>query len=228
MPPQVNYSEILRGVAHDMRNSLTMMLQSLHAVSQQSQGQEKQITATQLSDINYQVQRLSGGLTQIMSLYSAEEDHLSVNVDQVLVHDLIESVVCQNELFTDSSGIDCQLDLDVDLVWPLDHELISYLIDDVLSNAIRYSKERIIIRAHVTNEQLEITIIDDSDGYPNKMISAAQAPLHELDTEYGRMGIGLLFSRLIAISHRKADITGQVTLLNNSELGGSSFKIRLP
>ena len=224
---KINYSKVLAAVAHDMRNSLTMMFQSLHTLGQQPE-EEKKITVSQLSDINYQVQRLNGGLTQIMGLYQAEDDRLLINLEQVLVSDLIESVICQNDLYTQSTGIVCELDVDFDLVWYLDNELISYLIDDVLSNAIRYSKEKIIIRARVINQQLEIDIIDDSSGYPEQMIKAAAAQLHLLDTEYGRMGIGLLFSRLIALSHKKNDLMGEIVLSNNSELGGSAFKVRLP
>lgn len=226
-PEKINYSKILNAVAHDMKNSLTMMFQSLQSLSQQPQ-EQKIISASELSDINYQVQRINGGLTQIMGLYQAEEDRLMINVQQVLVSDLIESVICQNDLYTQSSGIDCQLDVDYDLMWYLDNELISYLIDDVLSNAIRYSKNKVIIRARIINEQLEIDVIDDSNGYPQQMIDAAGAELHLLDSEYGRMGIGLLFSRLIALSHQKDQLTGKIILSNNSELGGSAFKIRLP
>lgn len=226
-PHKINYSKVLAAVAHDMKNSLTMMFQSLQTLSQQSE-QEKIITAAQLSDINYQVQRLNGGLTQIMGLYQAEGDRLMINLQQALISDLIESVICQNDLYTQSTGMICELDVDVDLMWYLDNELISYLLDDVLSNAIRYSKEKIIIRARIINQQLEIDIIDDSNGYPEQMIKAAAAPLHQLDTEYGRMGIGLLFSRLIALSHRQHDVAGEIVLSNNSELGGSAFKIRLP
>jgi signal transduction histidine kinase len=226
-PNKIDYNKVLSAIAHDMRNSLTMMFQSLQTLSQQPETQKK-ISNRELSDINYQVQRLNGGLTQIMGLYQAEEDRLQINVEQVLVCDLLESVICQNDIYTQSTKIDCQLDVDIDLIWYLDKELMSYLIDDVLSNAIRYSKEKIIIRAQIIDNILEIEVIDDSNGYPEQMIQAAAAPIHQLDSEYGRMGIGLLFSRLIAVSHQQNDITGEIVLSNHSELDGSSFKIRLP
>ncbi|NRA55559.1 MAG: HAMP domain-containing histidine kinase [Gammaproteobacteria bacterium] len=224
---KINYNKVLSAIAQDMRNSLTMMFQSLQTLNQQPE-QDKVISARELSDINYQVQRINGGLTQIMGLYQAEEDRLLVNIEQVLVHDLLESVICQNDIYSQSTKIDCQLDVDIDLMWYLDKELISYLIDDVLSNAIRYSKDKIIIRAMLINNILEIDVIDDSSGYPAQMIEAAAAPIDTLDTKYGRMGIGLLFSRLIAVSHLQNDITGEIILSNDSELNGSSFKIRLP
>jgi signal transduction histidine kinase len=226
-PNKIDYNKVLSAIAHDMRNSLTMMFQSLQTLSQQPETQKK-ISNRELSDINYQVQRLNGGLTQIMGLYHAEENRLQINVEQVLVCDLLESVICQNDIYTQSTKIDCQLDVDIDLIWYLDKELMSYLIDDVLSNAIRYSKEKIIIRAQIIDNILEIEVIDDSNGYPEQMIQAAAAPIHQLDSEYGRMGIGLLFSRLIAVSHQQNDITGEIVLSNHSELDGSSFKIRLP
>ena len=226
-PNKINYGKVLSAVAHDMKNSLTMMFQSLQTLGNQPE-EQKHITASQLADINYQVQRLNGGLTQIMGLYQAEGNRLVIHSQEVLISDLLESVICQNDLYTESTGIDCELDVDEDLLWYLDTELISYLIDDVLSNAIRYSKNKIIIKAAIIEQQLQISVTDDSAGYPQQMLDAAAAPIEQLDSEFGRMGIGLLFSRLIAISHQNNVQYGKIFLTNNSKLGGSEFMIRLP
>jgi len=203
------------------------MFQSLQTISNQSQS-TKVLSNDELSDINYQVQRLNGNLTQLMALYNAEHDKLLINISEEIVSDVIESAVFQNDLYTKSKGIAIDININDDISWCLDRDLIAYLIDDVLSNAIRYSRDHISIDVYVIDGMLNISISDDSDGYPDKMIEAAAADIEDLASTFGRMGIGLLFSKLIVISHENYGNCGNLSLTNNGKLGGSTFTVQLP
>jgi K+-sensing histidine kinase KdpD len=223
----IDYKKILSAISYDMRNSLTLMFQSLQTVANQPQA-TKTLSTEELSDINYQVQRLNGNLTQLMALYNVEEDRLMINSTEEIVSDVIESAVFQNDLYTQSKGIEIQVHVDDDLHWCLDRDLIAYLIDDVLSNAIRYSQKQIDIDVSIDDGQLSIAISDDSNGYPSAMIEAAAAPIDVLASSFGRMGIGLLFSKLIVLSHDNYGKSGELVLNNDGKLGGSTFTIVLP
>jgi len=224
---KINYTKVLSAVAYDMRNSLTIMFQSLQGLSTQD-SQDKVLTNDEVADINYQVQRLNGGLTQLMALYNLDQDKLMINVTEQLVEDVLESVICQNDLYTQSKNINISMTVKPDLTWGMDVDLIAYLIDDVLSNAIRYSKEAINISAFIKDGYLNIVIDDDSQGYPEQMLSAATAPINSLVADYGRIGIGLLFSKLIVLSHENRGRYGRLDLSNTSPMGGSSFVVQLP
>ncbi len=224
---QLDYSNVLSAVAYDMRNSLTIMFQSMQSLANQSTN-EKLLSVDELADMNYQVQRLNGGLTQLMALYQVDNDRLVTNISEQSIADLLESVVCQNDLYTKSKNIDIKIDVEEDTYWSLDLDLVSYLFDDILSNAIRYSRDKIAISFLVKDGFLNIIIDDDSDGYPQRMLDAANAPLDNLVADYGRIGIGLLFAKLIALSHQNANRHGKIILSNSSPLGGSSFVLQLP
>ncbi|MGB1297267.1 MAG: sensor histidine kinase [Psychrobium sp.] len=223
----IDYKKILSAISYDMRNSLTLMFQSLQTVANQPQT-PKSLSDDELSDINYQVQRLNGNLTQLMALYNVEDDRLMINSTEEMVSDVIETAVFQNDLYSQSKGIDITINGDEDLQWCLDRDLIAYLIDDVLSNAIRYSQKQIEIDVTVVQQKLHISISDDSAGYPEKMIEAAAAPIDDLASQFGRMGIGLLFSKLIVLSHNNYGSNGELILQNDGKLGGSTFTIVLP
>ncbi|MGB0832926.1 MAG: sensor histidine kinase [Psychrobium sp.] len=223
----IDYKKILSAISYDMRNSLTLMFQSLQTIANQPQT-PKSLSDDELSDINYQVQRLNGNLTQLMALYNVEEDRLMINSTEELVSDVIETAVFQNDLYSQSKGIAININVDDDLQWCLDRDLIAYLIDDVLSNAIRYSQQQIDIDVAVKDNKLDIAIADDSAGYPAKMIEAAAAPINDLASQFGRMGIGLLFSKLIVLSHNNYGTNGDLILQNDGKLGGSTFTIVLP
>jgi len=224
---KIDYKKVLSAITYDMRNSLTLMFQSLQTISNQSE-ETKILSNDELSDINYQVQRLNGNLTQLMSLYNAEHDKLIINVSEEIVRDVIESAVFQNDLYTKSKGIEIEINIENDISWCLDRDLIAYLIDDVLSNAIRYSQHKIAIDVAVIDDMLNISISDDSSGYPEKMIEAADAQIEDLASDFGRMGIGLLFSKLIVISHENYGNSGNLNLTNNGKFGGSTFTVQLP
>jgi K+-sensing histidine kinase KdpD len=224
---KIDYKKVLSAITYDMRNSLTLMFQSLQTISSQSQP-TKTLSSDELSDINYQVQRLNGNLTQLMSLYNAEHDKLLINVSEEIVSDVIESAVFQNDLYTKSKGINIDINIADDISWCLDRDLIAYLIDDVLSNAIRYSHTNITIDVDIIDGMLNIAISDDSSGYPSQMIEAAAANIEELASNFGRMGVGLLFSKLIVLSHENYGSCGNLILENNGKLGGSTFTVQLP
>ncbi|MCG7531696.1 HAMP domain-containing histidine kinase [Psychrobium sp. MM17-31] len=223
----IDYKKILSAISYDMRNSLTLMFQSLQTIANQPQA-TKTLSGDELSDINYQVQRLNGNLTQLMALYNVEEDRLMINSTDELVSDVIETAVFQNDLYTQSKGIQININVEDELHWCLDRDLIAYLIDDVLSNAIRYSTAAIDIDVKILDQKLYIAISDDSSGYPEKMIEAAAAPINDLASQFGRMGIGLLFSKLIVLSHNNYGDNGELILQNDGKLGGSTFTIVLP
>ncbi|MDP2560208.1 sensor histidine kinase KdpD [Psychrobium sp. 1_MG-2023] len=226
---KINYNKVLSSVAYDMRNSLTLMFQTLQNIASQLENNQ-QLTSEEIVDMNYQVQRLNGGLTQLMSLHSADDDKLAINVTTELVKDMLESVICQNDLFSSAKGISIELIAPDDLTWCFDQDLLSFLIDDVLSNAIRYSRQKIIIKVDIVDGMLTIEILDDSPGYPKAMLDAAaeSTDITQLTSSFGRMGIGLLFSKLIVFAHKNQTLHGQIELSNDSQLGGSSFIIKLP
>lgn len=224
---KIDYKKILSAISYDMRNSLTLMFQSLQTISTQPEPTKK-ISSDELSDINYQVQRLNGNLTQLIALYNAEQDKLLININEEIVADVIESAVFQNDLYTECKGIEIDINIQENITWYLDSNLITYLIDDVLSNAIRYSKQQILIDVNIIDNKLNIAISDDSNGYPEHMICAAKANIESLASNYGRIGIGLLFSKLIVLSHENYGECGNIILENNSKLGGSTFTIQLP
>ena len=222
-----DYATVLSSATRDMKNSLTLMLQSIDDIMQHSQA-DQQSANEQLADINYQVHRLNGVLTQLVGLYNREQGSLCVNLQEVLVADMLETLFYQNELHSLTQGVTVELMVDQDLQWYLDQELLTCMIDEVLNSAIRYSRDRVVISAQVVEDELNITINDDSDGYPARMMEAATAPIKALETQYGKIGIGLLFARLVTSAHRKGDRQGRVELSNQGELGGSCFSIVLP
>jgi len=193
-----------------------------------SPSQDDQKHGAKLADLHYEVLRLNSGLIQVLSLYRDEKDQLPLNIAECFIADYFTEFCIKNQLYSDSNNIDISIDIDTDLAWYCDHNLISYLLSDVFTNALRYSKGKILVTASLVNKQLVIEIADNGEGYPESMLQAQHNSMAELSSKQGRTGLGLYFARLIANAHVIKGKTGHISLSNGGELGGGIFTLILP
>ena len=225
----VDYALILTSAVHDMKNSLCLLLQSIESMSADiNPSQDDRKHGAKLADLHYEVLRLNSGLIQVLSLYRNDKDQLPLNIAECFIADYFTEFCIINQLYSDSNNIAININIDTDLAWYCDHNLISYLLSDVFINALRYSKGKILVTANIVNKQLVIEIADNGAGYPDSMLQAQHDSMAELSSKQGRTGLGLYFARLIANAHIIKGKTGHISLSNGGELGGGIFTLILP
>ncbi|QUM79657.1 HAMP domain-containing histidine kinase [Moritella sp. 5] len=225
----VDYALILTSAVHDMKNSLCLLLQSIESMSADiPPSQDDRKHGAKLADLHYEVLRLNSGLIQVLSLYRDEHDQLPLNITECFISDYFNEFCIKNQMYSDTHNIEINIDIDIDLAWYCDHNLISYLLSDVFINALRYSKGQILVTANVVNKQLVIEIADNGDGYPDSMLQAQHCAMGELSCKQGRTGLGLYFARLIASAHIIKGEIGHIALKNGGSLGGGIFTLTLP
>ncbi|QUM77583.1 sensor histidine kinase [Moritella sp. 24] len=225
----VDYALILTSAVHDMKNSLCLLLQSIESMSADINiSQDDSKHAAKLADLHYEVLRLNSGLIQVLSLYRDEKDQLPLNIAECFIADYFNEFCIKNQMYSESHHINIDIDINEDLAWHCDHNLISYLLSDVFINALRYSEGQILVTANIINKQLVIEIADNGHGYPDSMLQAQHSSMSELSSKQGRTGLGLYFARLIASAHKIKGKTGQISLANGGTLGGGIFTLTLP
>ncbi|MCU4674442.1 HAMP domain-containing histidine kinase [Catenovulum sp. 2E275] len=222
---QIDFASVLASSVHDMKNSLCLLIQSIDNLSEQA----KALNAdSELAKLHYEASRLNTNLLQLLSLYRAEKDQLPINIDEYHILDIAEEIITQNQLYLDSRKIQVEIDIEPDLTWYLDLDLISNLLNDVFINAMRYTNNKIFIQAALNKNQLVVTVEDDGSGYTENMLKQTELNMHEINLTSGHTGLGLFFAKLIARSHQNNNLTGQVELKNGGRLGGSQFILTLP
>ena len=222
----IDFSSVLASSVHDMKNSLCMLIQSIDTLAQGQNTDPR--SAQELAKIHYEASRLNTNLLQMLSLYRVEKNQLPLMVEEHHVEDLLEELVEKNLLYSQNRGIDVELEIEDELIWYFDDSLIGNLLNDIFVNALRYTKDKIIIKAQIIDEHLHITIIDNGEGYPEHMLNDTQLPMQDFDLDNNRTGLGLFFARLIASAHTNKNDTGYIKLSNNEQLGGSVFTLVLP
>jgi signal transduction histidine kinase len=223
----VDFSSVIAVAIHDMKNSLSLLMQSIEQMSNVIPKEVEQ-AHNSLNSVHYEANRMNTTLVQVLSLYRAEMDALPVNIDEVFVAELCDEIIESNALYTEQQDIKVDVEVDEDLSWYLDRELIYLMLHDVLINAVRYGCKAIHLSVNIENNSLVIRVEDDGPGYPSSMLEMSSKVLDQHCISEGRTGLGLFFARLIAHTHKNQDRRGSISLSNSPSSGGSIFTLTLP
>jgi signal transduction histidine kinase len=224
---KIDFSSVLAAAVHDMKNSLFLLIQSIEGL-RDALPKENSGAREQVANVHYEASRLNTNLVQILSLYRSELESIPISADECFVADLIADVVGSNAFYIEQKNIELSVNVDEDVSWYLDSELIYLLINDVIVNALRYGTSRIAIQASITDDYLLIKIEDDGNGYPEEMLTKSHSTLSNFELSQGRTGLGLFFAKLIADAHSHNDKAGIISLSNGGSLGGSVFEVKIP
>jgi signal transduction histidine kinase len=224
------FSLLVASSVHDIKNSLSMLLQTLEDVVRgtpnQSEAQRRQFATLQGEAV-----RINNDLMYFLGLYRLGNDQLPIHIESVYVADLLQEQALNNALLFEIRNLTLTLDCDDALTGYLDKMLIGGILNNVLVNAARYARAAVTVRALKEDGQLVIEVRDDGDGYPDKMLAQGNASvdggLRGIDFSTGSTNLGLHFAAQVAALHRRGDQAGRIRLSNLPE-GGGCFRLALP
>ncbi|PWK49956.1 sensor histidine kinase [Pleionea mediterranea] len=222
----LDFSMVLASAVHDMKNSLSILISAISALERKYPAIDDE-DKKQHSVLQYESSRLNSDLVQLLGLYKLENKQLPLNVNYHDVEDFLSDQVAQYEPLLKSRDIELELDIEEELDGCFDVDLIASILNNVLGNAIRYTKNTIRISAYYDNG-LVIDIADDGIGYPEFMLKEQENFIKSIDHSTGSTGLGLYFAGQIARLHKQGENKGTIKLLNGGELKGGIFRLTLP
>ncbi len=224
---QIDFSAFLASMAHDMKNSLGILLHSLDDVVTDCVADQCPCK-NHLSKIQYEASRVNHNLIQLLTLYKMDNDQFGLNISHYHVIDVLEETILQNKHLLESRGIEVTIECDVDLTWFFDRDLIAGVVNNVLNNSYRYAKDKITIRADENNGFFELVIEDNGEGYPKEILNKGLDTSRGVNFSTGSTGLGLYFAKMVAQLHKNKGKVGKVAISNGSTHGGGCFTISLP
>lgn len=224
---KIDFSFVLASSVHDMKNSLGMLLNTLADVMDQYPPQND-THAKSYAVLEYEAARINSELIQLLSLYRLDHDNVRVHIDECVVADILSEQVARNYELLQTRALELTLECDETLLGYFDSDLVGGVINNILVNCARYSKQKLRLSAQQTAEGLCITIEDDGPGYPEDMLNASTfAEIHP-NFASGRPHVGLMFANKVALMHKNKSLQGFIRLSNDSLLGGGCFRLFLP
>lgn len=232
MSTKIDFATVLASSVHDMKNSLALVANQLEDVVAATQDSA---VGNQVAQVHYETQRINAGLVQLLNVYRHQQQQMPLNIEQHYLDEIIEELVMNNELYLEQRNITLDVAVDDDCYSYCDRDLIIQLLNDIVINAMRYTADKLFIKA--TNNSVGgvvIEVADNGPGYPPQMLeesltnSSAGHDVGDPVQTTTRTGLGLYFARQIAAAHERHGQRGSIRLQNDGHLGGSVFTLTLP
>ena len=227
MSDDASFSLLLASSVHDIKNSLSMLLDTLDGVVEATPiTSDKQ--RNQFATLRGEAARINNSLMYLLGLYRMQQNQLSVQIQEVYVADFLDEQIGANELLFQIRELEIDIDCDDQLNGYFDPILIGGIVNNVLVNAARYARSRISLRGEQSPQgQLIIEVRDDGPGFPRKMLEDVSNQSRGIDFTSGSTNLGLYFAGEVAQMHRRGDTFGHIELSNLAE-GGGCFRLILP
>lgn len=215
---------LMTDIAHELRTPLTVVRSQVEAVADGVW----EATPERLALCAAEIERLSDLIGEVESLTRLEGEILSVRLRDTDLAAFLNTVLDASEPLFARSGVTLCRSLQGSVRANVDSERFRSVIDNLLSNALRYSEAggRVEVRLRSWDGSAVVEVEDDGTG-----IDAADLP-HVFDRFYradaararvtGGRGIGLAIAKAAVEAHGG-------TIEVSSRLGeGSRFTVKLP
>ena len=215
-------------LSHDLATPLARMLRRVESIQYdvEMKPDEKETTLELVHRDITELAEIVGSISQFAILESGTER----SFENTPLEQLLKSAVDDFEYEASSRGVELDLRVadDVGSV-RVERSLIKRAVENLISNAIRYTPEggSIIVSARRSCQTVDIIVEDTGTGVPVQELErvfnfAFRGEGHTRISKVGSLGLGLAFVRKVAEVH-----SGTVTA-RNIEPNGAQFVVSLP
>ena len=220
-------NEFVSHVSHELKTPLNVL--SMYSESLLTEGADNPEYRTEaVNVIHDEVERLSTLINNLLAINQYELGGVVAQRKHVRMHEFLEDAFDNVIKSRGDKGLDFDLDIprEMSMVY-IDKDLFRIAINNLLTNAIKYSKPggKVSLSAAEDNDSIEIVVADEGYGIGeqdqqqvfNKFFRSTDDNIRQQSGH----GLGLSLARQIVLMHH-----GDLSF--DSELGkGSQFRIRL-
>ena len=213
-------------ISHELKTPIAAIMMSLQLLEDKRVGALNDEQEQLSKSIKENSERLLGITGELLNMTQVEAGKLQLRPKITKPIELIEYAIKANQVQADKFNIQIEVEYPEEKIGKLfvDSEKIAWVLTNLLSNAIRYSKEngRVVIGAKQEDNIIELYVQDFGKGIdPRYHKSIFDRYFRVPGTKVQGSGLGLSISRDFVEAHGG-------TLTVESELGkGSRFVIRL-
>ncbi|MEG1556610.1 MAG: ATP-binding protein [Bacteroidales bacterium] len=213
-------------ISHELKTPISAILMSLQLLEDKRIGQLNEEQEQLAKSIKENSERLLGITGELLNMTQAETGKLQLMPKITKPIELIEYAIKANRVQLDKFNIQVEVEYPTEKISKLfvDSEKIAWVLNNLLSNAIHFSKENghVVIGAKQEGDTVELYVRDFGKGIaPRYHQTIFDRYFRVPGTKVQGSGLGLSISKDFVEAHNG-------TLTVESELGlGSCFKIRL-
>jgi two-component system sensor histidine kinase GlrK len=219
-------NRFLRQVSHELKTPLTALREGAELLSEEVVGKltaEQREIAEILRHNSVELQKL---IEDLLSFGASQFRKVTVDLEPVEVRSVVERVVADQRLAARARGLTLDAAAE-DIMLPADPEKLRVVLDNLVSNAIKFSPEngRISIAARLDGDVLEMDVVDQGPGIPDAERVRIFDPFYQ--GKYSGAGpvrgtgIGLSVVKEYVFAHG-----GSVEVMDSRQ--GAHMRIRIP
>jgi two-component system OmpR family sensor kinase len=223
----------LRIFLADASHELKTPLSSIKVLSQSlidSQEQDPAVYRDFLLDISTEADRMAALVNDMFQLTKLQDTDRSIKIKNLHVIEQIKHIKDLVSGDAQKKGIIIQVNAgaDGDPAWPLNQDLFTCILLNLVSNAIRFTPEggKIFINADVEDESLVLKVQDTGIGISPKDLPYIFDRFYRVDQdrnrETGGTGLGLAITRQAVLRH------GGTISVDSTPGEGTTFEVRFP
>ena len=212
---------LLQDVSHELRSPLARLSFAAELMK------EAQDPIAAAARVRREVDRLTGLVSTLIEMTSAEGDPTTRKMQHVPISELVRQIVEDSALEAKAYKVDIEADLQSSAVVEGDPELLRRAVENVLRNAIRYSPNDSSVKLKLAEENglVVIAIRDYGSGVPEDKLTRIFDPFYRVSDSRssadGGVGLGLSIARRAILVHH-----GQIQARNVSP--GLEVSLRIP
>jgi len=217
--------EFLAVLAHELRNPLSPILYSLHALRQSKASAAIVEEAGQV--LERQVHQLARLTEDLLDLCRARMDKMQLRMEPVLLASVVEEAIAAARPLINAREHHLEISLPAEPVWlQADPARLEQVLVNLLTNAAKYTDTGGAIRmtAECCASEVRLRVCDTGLGLEPAELTQIFEPFTQGQrTARGGMGVGLALVRSLVEMH------GGTVTAHSAGIGqGSEFEVRLP
>jgi two-component system sensor histidine kinase PhoQ len=135
---------------------------------------------------------------------------------------IVDDIVATLDKVYRDKQVSCELDVDSGARYQADRGDLNEIFGNLLDNAYKYCRKRVLVEVRSSVERVEIVVHDDGPGLPPEAEEAVIERGARADESVPGQGIGL------AVVAETVELYQGTVTLGTSELGGTAVRLRLP
>jgi signal transduction histidine kinase len=219
-------SKFLSMASHEFRTPLATILSSSELLERYAERIDPKEKASLLQSIEAGAKRMNALINDVLTLGRAESGVLRLNPARLDLRELCERVVREFRIAQGRShAVRFSDTFDLPAV-EMDERLLRHILENLLSNAAKYSPEGSDIAITITRqaEHVLIEVQDHGIGIPEQDQPRLFESFHRASNVENRPGTGLG----LAIVRKAVDLHGGSISFKSSPGKGTRFSVRLP
>lgn len=208
--------ELRAAIAHDIRSPLSVLkgYQEMLLIYLPDGTIDTPQAVEMLEESMKQISRMDVFIETMRRVNSLEQREL--RAEAIAAEQLREDIRREADILESDKKVALDVEETSEIFYG-DREVILEVMENLLSNALRYARERIEVKVSLTTARLRVSVSDDGSGFQEDAEKITRA-FHQKNVKDSltHTGMGMYISRLYCEKH------GGKLLLENNEAGGAS------